>query len=323
MIYLTDYIKNFTIEKKIIKNNLVTYKDKKFNASKIKVILVWHEIINKVFLKKFPNVKAVIRYGVGYDNIDLVYLKKKKIIFCNNPDYGVEEVANTAFSMGVSLLRKIYQYDFLSKKILKNTKNSWQENIISNTQRISNLNVGVIGAGRIGSSFIFKAKSFFKNVLIYDPYLPAGYEKIFNSKKFTNINDLIKQSDLITIHTPLNNETRSIINHENIKYIKKGAVVVNTSRGGIIENIDIFYEKLINNHLGGLGLDVLAEEPPVIENSKILKLWIENDKRVAGKVIINPHVSYYSKESYKEMRVKVAIIANEALLKKKFSNRII
>ena len=323
MIYLTDYIKKFSIEKKIIKKNLVTYKDKKINYSKIKVILVWHELINENFLKKFPNVKAVIRYGVGYDNIDLAYLKKKKIIFCNNPDYGVEEVATTALSMGLSMLRKIHQYDIISKNLLKKTDNDWQENIIKKTKRISNLNLGVIGAGRIGSSLIFKAKSFFKNIYFYDPYLTAGYEKIFNCKRLNSLEDLLKVSDLITIHAPLNQETKSLINKKNIKNLKKGVVIVNTSRGGIIENIDIFYEKLINNYIGGLALDVLNTEPPIVENSKILKLWMENDDNIAGKILINPHVSYYSEESFEEMRKKASILANEALLKNNYNNRII
>ena len=98
---------------------------------------------------------------------------------------------------------------------------------------------------------------------------------------------------------------------------------MNTSRGGIIENIDIFYEKLINNYIGGLALDVLNNEPPNVKNSKILDLWMKNDDRIAGKILINPHVSYYSEESFEEMRTKASILANEALLKNNYKNRII
>ena len=323
MIYITDYINDFSIEKKILKNSLITYKDKKINFSSVKVIIVWHEKINKEFLKQFPNTKVVIRYGVGYDNVDVNYLKKKKIIFCNNPDYGVEEVSNTALAMALSLLRKIYEYDILSKKLLLKKNNKWQEKIFKNTLRLSKIKVGVIGAGRIGSAFIHKSKEIFTNISFYDPNLPLGYEKIFNCNRHYNFNNLLKNSDLITIHAPLIKETKNLINKNNIKLLKKNVIIINTARGGIIEDIDIFYDKFIKNEIGGLGIDVLKDEPPNINKSKILKLWIKNDKRVDGKLIINPHVSYFSKDSYKEMRKKAAFLAFDAMFNKIYNNRII
>ena len=323
MIYITDYINDFSIEKKILKNSLITYKDKKINFSSVKVIIVWHEKINKEFLKQFPNTKAVIRYGVGYDNVDVNYLKKKKIIFCNNPDYGVEEVSNTALAMALSFLRKIYEYDILSKKLLLKKNNEWQEKIFKNTLRLSKIKVGVIGAGRIGSAFIHKSKEIFPNISFYDPNLPLGYEKIFNCNRHYNLDNLLKNSDLITIHAPLIKETKNLINKNNIKLLKKNVVIINTARGGIIEDIDIFYDKFIKNEIGGLGIDVFKDEPPNINKSKILKLWIKNDKRVDGKIIINPHVSYYSQDSYKEMRKKAAFLAFDAMFNKIYNNRII
>lgn len=323
MIYITDYINDFSIEKKILKNSLMTYKDKNINFSKVKVVIVWHEKIDKKFLKQFPNTKVVIRYGVGYDNVDVNYLKMKKIIFCNNPDYGVEEVSNTALAMSLSLLRKIYEYDVLSKKLLLEKNYEWQEKIFKNTFRLSKIKVGVIGAGRIGSAFINKSKEIFTNISFYDPNLPLGYEKIFNCNRHYNLNNLLKSSDLITIHAPLTKETKNLIDKNNIKLLKKNVVLINTARGGIIEDIDIFYDKFIKNEIGGLGIDVLKDEPPNINKSKILKLWINNDKRLNGKLIINPHVSYYSKESYNEMRKKAAFLAFDAMFNNVYNNRII
>ncbi len=207
-VYITDYIKKPTIEKKILGKYLNLSNQ---NFKKIQILLVWHQKIDKNYLKNFPNVKCVIRYGVGYDNIDLNYLNKKKIIFSNTPDYGVDEVSDTALSMILASQRKIFIYDKLARDVKKNT---WQENILTNINSIKNTNLGIIGAGRIGSSLIKKAKTLGFKIFFYDPYKVRGYEKIFDVNRIDNLVEIIKISDIISIHTDLNKSTKNMINKD-------------------------------------------------------------------------------------------------------------
>ena len=182
-VFITDYITSAKIEKRILGNSL-TNKIK----NNISILLVWHQRVDKDYLDKFPKLKAIIRYGVGYDNIDLKELKRRKIVFCNTPDYGVDEVSDTTITMILNAVRGVNEYNFTAKKFV----NTWQENIIKPIKRISNLNLGVIGAGRIGSSVLLKAKSINFNTFFYDPYKENGYEKTINAIRYDNLDDLLQ-----------------------------------------------------------------------------------------------------------------------------------
>ena len=179
-VYITDYITNPYIEKKILGKNLTN----KIHNN-VSILLVWHQRINKKYINKFPNLKAVIRYGVGFDNIDLGELRKRKIVFCNTPDYGVDEVSDTAIAMILNAVRGINEYNISAKKLI----NSWQEHIIKSIKRISNLKLGVIGAGRIGSSVILKA-----NALNFKTFFMIHIKKMVMKK-------LSIQKDLIILMT--------------------------------------------------------------------------------------------------------------------------
>lgn len=295
-VYITDYIKSPKIEKKILGKNLTNKIE-----NNISVILVWHKRVDKYYLNKFPKLKAVIRYGVGYDNIDLKELKRRKIIFCNTPDYGVDEVSDTTIAMILNAVRGVNEYNFSSKKYI----NTWQENIIKPIKRISNLNLGVIGAGRIGSSVLLKAKALNFKTFFYDPYKENGYEKTINAIRYEKLDDLLKNCHIISIHTPLTNETLGLVNKNFLKKIKKNCIFINTARGEIVENLDYLYEALISKRISHVALDVLPDESMPIQNSKFINAWRNNGK-LSNKIIINPHTSYYSKESYVEMREKTA-----------------
>ncbi len=309
-VYITDYITNPDIEKKILGKDLTTKVH-----SNVSILLVWHQIINKKYINKFPNLQAVIRYGVGYDNIDLVELKKRKIIFCNTPDYGVDEVSDTSIAMILNAVRGINEYNICAKHYV----NSWQENIIKSIKRISDLNLGVIGAGRIGSSVLLKAKALNFKTFFYDPYKECGYEKTLNSKRFDNLDNLLKKCHIISIHTPLTNETKGLVNKNFIKKLKKNCIFINTARGEIVENLDHLYNGLISKKLSFVALDVLPEETLPIKSSKLINAWKKNDK-FSGKIIINPHTSYYSKKAFIEMRKKTAQNALRILKKLKPKN---
>ncbi len=309
-VYITDYISNPDVEKKILGKNLST----KIHNN-VSILLVWHQKINKKYIDKFPNLKAVIRYGVGYDNIDLKELKKRKIIFCNTPDYGVDEVSDTSIAMILNAVRGINEYNICGKLLV----NNWQENTIKSIKRISNLNLGVIGAGRIGSLVLLKAKALNFKTFFYDPYKEHGYEKTLNSKRFDKLDNLLTKCHIISIHTPLTNETQGLVNKNFIKKLKKNCIFVNTARGEIVENLDYLYDGLISKKLSFVALDVLPNETVPIKSSKLINAW-KNDNKLSGKIIINPHVSYYSKEAFLEMRNKTAQNALRILKKLKPKN---
>ena len=294
-VYITDYISNPQIEKIILNNNLSTTLH-----NNIEVLLVWHEHITKEYIDKLPNLKAIIRYGVGYDTIDTEYAKSKNILVCNTPDYGTEEVSDTAIAMIMNIARGITRYDYQCRAY----KDNWQENTIKSIKRNSDYKLGVIGAGRIGGSVLLKANTLRFDTSFYDPYVARGHEKMLNSKRVDTLDELLETSDIISINCPLSIETKGIIDKSFIRKMKNGASLVNTARGGIIDDIDIFYDALKNNHLSNVALDVIPDEPPV--DSLIINAWRDKEDWLDGRFILNPHTAYFSDKSYLEMREKAA-----------------
>lgn len=298
MIYITDYIDNLDIEKQYKnKYELYSYKDKDVPYEKVKVLLVWHEKVDKILLTKFPNVQFIQRYGVGYDMVDLELLREKGILFANNPDYGVEEVALTALGLILDLSRNITYYNNTSRELILTSSESWQENTQKGTKRLSEQKLGIIGFGRIGQKLSQLSCKIFKGISIYDPYLKPGTEKIFNVEKVESLDRLAKSCDIISFNCPLNNETNGIISDEFIQSLDN-KIIINTARGGLIQNVDHIHLGLQNGNIKAVGLDVLPEEPP--KESSFIKSFNKNE--FSDRVIINPHTAYYTDESYNEMR---------------------
>lgn len=295
-VFITDYITNPNIEKKILGLHL-SYK----LNSKIEVLLVWNKKIDRKFIDSLPRLKAIIRYGTGYDNIDIDYAMQKDIYICNVPDYGIDEVSDTALAMILNLSRGITKYN---EYMIKNLYKNWQNKHFKKIIRSSKINLGVIGAGKIGSKVILKANYLNFNTFFYDPYKESGYEKIITSRRMTTLNEFLKVSDIISIHVPLTQETKGMVNKKFISQIKNGSSIVNTSRGKIISDLNIIYDALKSKKLSSIALDVLPEEPP--SKNKLFDAWINRAKWIDGRIIINPHVAFYSKQSFKEMREKAA-----------------
>ena len=187
--WITDYITKPSVEEKILGKAL-----SKEKSTEAKVLLVWHQKVNEEYLDQFPKLIGIVRYGVGYDNIDLKAIKKRNIFFCNNPDYGVDEVSDTTVAMIMNLVRGIHSYNSIAKGL----KEEWQQQTLKTIKRTSNYSVGVIGAGRIGSSVLLKLNSLKFKTGFYDPYVYSGYEKILNAKRFSNLNTLLKNSDIVS-----------------------------------------------------------------------------------------------------------------------------
>jgi len=293
--WITDYITKPSIEEKIL--GKVLSKKKSLEA---KVLLVWHQEVNKEFLYKFPHLIGVVRYGVGYDNIDLKAIKQRNIFFCNNPDYGVDEVSDTTIAMVMNLIRGIHSYNSIAKVL----KKEWQQQTLKTIKRTSKYSVGVIGAGRIGSSVLLKLNSLRFKTGFYDPYVYSGYEKTLNARRFTNLNDLLITSDIVSLHCPLDSDTVSMVDENFINNMKQGAFLVNTARGGLVKDNKILAQAITEKKLGGLALDTLKTEPPK-KGDPLIDLWL-SDSVDSQRIIINPHTAYYSKHSFNEMRTSAA-----------------
>ncbi len=302
-VYITDYIEHPDLEREVLEHELASRPSRE-----IEVLLVWHEQVDRTLLERFPRLKAVIRYGVGYDNLDLAALAERGIIACNNPDYGVDEVADTALAMIMNATRGISRYDSQCRDYTE----TWQEHTLPYIARTSELRLGVVGAGRIGGSLLLKAKAIGFQTMLYDPYRPAGHEKTLRADRAEELAALLNQADIVSLNLPLNRETRNLVDREFIGAMKPGAALINTARGGLIEDLDLLYRPLREEEIGFVGLDVLPSEPPP-RQGLLLEAWRRREAWLDGRLLINPHAAYFSRQAYREMRQKAALNALRVL----------
>jgi C-terminal binding protein len=295
-VFITDYVTDPSIEREVLGDALTMTP-----SEDVEVLLVWHERIDENYVSRFPRLKGVVRYGVGYDSLDLDCLRGHDIVACNTPDYGTEEVADTAIAMIMNIARGVSRYDANCRSF---DDGSWQENVIPEIRRTSDLTLGVIGAGRIGGSVILRANALRFDTVFFDPYKPRGHEKMLGARRVDSLEELLEQSDIVSIHVPLSGETRGMIDADFVAGMKPGSSIVNTARGAIVSEVDVFHDPLRSGHLESVALDVLPEEPP--HDSRLIDAWRSRASWLDGRLIINPHTAFYSKQAYVEMRRKAA-----------------
>ena len=293
---ITDYIADPSTEQEILGASVGSTP-----GVDTEVLLVWHQHVDASFIDGFPRLKAVIRYGVGYDNLDLAELKRRGIYACNTPDYGVDEVADTAIAMIMNIARGVSRYDYLCRTFT----HGWQEPVLQPLRRTGVMTLGVVGAGRIGGSVLLKAFALGFHTVFHDPYRPPGHEKTLRSARTETLMELLSQTDIVSLNLNLTRESHMMVNARFIAAMKPGASLVNTARGGLLDDLDTLYEPLREGHLHCVALDVLPEEPPV-RGGKLLEAWRRRDAWLDGRLIINPHGAYYSQEAFFEMRRKAA-----------------
>jgi len=314
-IIITDYVNNPNIEKDIFGEDFqiiclneedeCNFSDEICDADGI---LVWHAKISEKTLKRLNKCKIIVKYGTGYDNVDFHACFKFGIPFCNTPDYGVEEVSDTACAFILGFIRQIYFYNEMCKGIT----NGWQGHSEIPLLRTSDHRLGIIGMGRMGTTVALRMKAFGMNVGFYDPYVVSGYEKAIGVQKFNSINELLKFSSIITIHTPLTENTSGMINDEFIDQLNPGTILVNTARGKLVKNLDVLMRGLELNKISFLGLDVTPDEPPS-NFEKLIEEWKNPKSSYFNRILINPHSAYYSTKAWYEMRSKCAENANNVI----------
>jgi lactate dehydrogenase-like 2-hydroxyacid dehydrogenase len=305
-IIITDQIRDSELEKQILGLDYevleITELDeskKNKNYESADALLVWHAEINQELIQNLSKCKLIVRYGTGFDNIDISAAEKKNITVCNTPDYGVDEVADTACSF---ILNSIRQLGIYGNQI---EAEKWGVPSKIELHRTSFHKLGVVGLGRIGTSVALKMKNFGMDVGFFDPYVSRGIEKSYGIRRFESLEDLQAFSTILTFHCPLNTETSGVINERFIELLNPGTVLINTARGGLISNLNAINDALKSWKISFLSLDVLPIEPFNI-NTEPVKSWLKNSQ-FKGRVTLTPHIAYFSIESYEEMRKKAAI----------------
>ncbi|OHD54635.1 MAG: hypothetical protein A2Y33_02325 [Spirochaetes bacterium GWF1_51_8] len=264
-------------------------------------LLVYKSRIGRDTIQLLKNCKMIVRYGVGYEKVDLEACTAHGIAVCNNPDYGTEEVADSACAMILSLARRTFSYDHHCRDF----QSGWQENTETPLPRLSRCTLGIIGCGRIGTAVALRMKAFGMNITFYDPYKPSGYEKSIGISRTDSLEGLLSQSDIVTLHCPQNTETAGMIDSGFIGSMKQDAILVNTARGGIFADLDAVMDGLKSGKLRAAAADVLPQEPPDMKHP-LLDAWRRREEWLAGRLVITPHVAYFSEHSIREMRFKAA-----------------
>ena len=231
------------------------------------------------------NLKIISRHGVGYDNIDLEVSKKKDITLAITATANAVAVAEHVMFMILNISKRGSMYD----DTVKSGKFS-ERNKLPKTVELWNKNILIAGFGRIGQALIKRCLGFEMNVFVFDPFVSKEFIEKRGGTKVDNLSETSKDMDAMSLHIPLNDETKNIINYELLKSMKKNCIIINAARGGIVNEVDL--DRALNENLiFGAGLDVFETEPPA-ENNPLLK---------NKKVFLSPHTAAFTEECMTRM----------------------
>lgn len=229
------------------KGSILTEDDLIELVQDVDAIIVGVDPLSKRVLEHAKNLKVISKYGVGVDNIDLDYAKEKGIAIERAINANSDAVADYAFTLLASVARRVVEIHNAC------VKHDWQKR---NALDIYKKSIGIIGYGAIGKGLAKRASGFDMDIMVYDPFLES-----VDIGRLVSLDEIIENSDFISLHLPLTDDTHHLINAENIKKMKKNAVIINTARGGVIDETAL-YHALKNKEIYGAGLDVFETEPP-------------------------------------------------------------
>lgn len=242
--------------------------------------------------------RIIVRGGVGFDGLDLAGFGARGVAVCNVPDYGTTEVADHALAMLLALRRGIVSYN---DALRADPQRNWHYSHERCLTRLRGSCFGVIGLGRIGMAVARRAAAFDQEVMFYDPLLPPGVDLATGFRRAESLPELLGECDAISIHTPLTDQTRNIINADSLALMKPGAVVINTSRGPTVD-IDALYQALKDGQLAAAALDVLPTEPPA--DHPLIQSYVAREDWIDGRLILSPHSAFYSVPGQQDLRRK-------------------
>lgn len=275
----------------------------------VDAIMMYHTLVlTPASIGRLRNCKLIVRCGVGVDNVDHAFAASRGIPVANVPDYGTEDVADSAIGMMLALTRGIHT---LNSK-LRDARGKWSYTEIAPLRRLRGATYGVIGLGRIGTASALRAKALGMDVVFYDPFKPDGYDKSLGVRRAERMEDLLGQAYVVTLHCPLTPQTQNLMNAESIRLMPRSSYLINTARGGIVD-VNAIPDALASGHLAGAGIDVLPTEPPS-GDEPILRAWRDPAHPAHDRLILNPHSAFYSEQGFDDMRTSGAKACRKALL---------
>ena len=244
------------------------------------VISLLSDNFNPRIIDEMKKCKVIANYAVGFNNIDVAYARSKNIIVTNTPDVLTDSTADLAITLALSCARRVLEGD---KMIRTGKFKGWEPKLLLGVE-LKGKNFGILGAGRIGSATAFRAKAFGANILYCSNSKKEELEKNTGAKK-VSLNKLLKESDFISVHLPLNKKTYHLINKENLKFLKKSSILINTARGEIVDEKELI-KILKNKNIFAAGFDVYENEPRI--NAELISL---------DNVVLLPHIGSATKDT--------------------------
>ena len=272
-------------------------------------IMMYHNIsLTRRTIERLQDCKLIVRCGVGFDNVDYKFARQRGIPVANVPDYGTEEVADSAIGMMLTMVRGIHLYNTR----MREHPTPWMYTVSGPLYRLRSKTFAVIGLGRIGTAAALRAKALGMDVVFYDPYKQDGHDKAIGIRRAESLQELLKQAFVLSVHCPLSSETNNMINAEAIAQLPMGAYLVNTARGAIVDTSAI-PDAIASGRLAGAAIDVLVGEPPLPDNP-LLVAWRDPKHPAYERLIVNPHAAFYSEQGLMDMRIKGVDACRRALL---------
>jgi len=272
-------------------------------------LMVFHNLnVTRATIERLERCKLIVRCGVGYDNVDRGFARSRGIPVATVPDYGTEEVADTAIGMMLSLTRGVH---YMNSR-LRGGEGPWMYTQAAPVWRLRGRTFGIVGLGRIGTAAALRAKAFGMEVLFYDPYKPDGWDKSLGAGRVEALDELLARSFVLSLHCPLSEETRHLINGETMARMQAGSYLVNTARGAVVDTA-VLPQAIASGRLSGAGIDVLEHEPPPPDHP-LVAAWRDPAHPAHHRLILNPHAAFYCEEGLLDMRSKGAEACRRAIL---------
>ncbi len=272
-------------------------------------LMMYHTIrLTERTLSRLDQCKLIVRCGVGYDNVACELARERGIAVANVPDYGTEEIADSAIGMMLALARGVN----IMNSRLQQRQGPWDYTQVQPLHRLRGRAFGVIGLGRIGTAAALRAKALGMDVVYYDPYVPHGRDKSLGVRYAESLDELLAQAYVVSLHCPITPETKHMINRDTLARMKPGGLVINTARGAVVDVLAVL-DAVNAGHLRGAAFDVLETEPPP-DDHPLIRAWRDPEHAAHGRIIINPHAAFYSEEGLLDLRIKGSHNCRRALL---------
>jgi D-3-phosphoglycerate dehydrogenase/C-terminal binding protein len=278
-------------------------------------LMVYHFLgLRAETISRLSQCKLIVRCGVGVDNVDCAAARKMGIAVANVPDYGTEDVADTAIGLMLSLTRGMH---FLNSR-LRSGKGDWSYTQAVPLHRLRGHVFGIVGMGRIGTATSHRAKALGMTVIFYDPYIADGWERAHGVQRVNTLDELLSRAHVLSLHCPATSETIGMIGTRQISLMPRGSFLINTARGALIDT-NAIPPAILSGQLAGAAIDVLPKEPPA-EDDPLIHAWRDLNDPCHERLILTPHAGFYSEEGLMDIRFKASEACRNALLGKQIRN---